>query len=484
MIACTPSPVNEKSNDQNENEQQPVDSSDNVNPQPEPEPEPVPDPFWDVIEIDTDGLVKTEFTEDKTNIPNPERGFYSPYGFSRATSSISKSQLEADRLQGRTVALYEFWLQDYMDKDIDDAYLENITKAFSVMREGGNKCAVRFGYTQRQNANPTDAPRSIVMRHIEQIAPIIKANSDVILCLQAGFIGAWGEWYYTTNFKFGPSKYEDYEDRREVVNALLDALPSNRQIEVRCPHYKIGLLGIEKTDTLTHETAYKDTPKARIGGHNDCFVATDNDQGTFQGKAMRTFWEGDTQYTIMGGETCATSNWSGCSNSLKQLGLQHWTYLNIGYHGGVLRGWRDEGCMPEIELRLGYRLVMHESYISDNITAGSNVRTVFKLSNDGWAAPINPRALEVIIVNKDSGEKTVIDVPASEVNPRFWLAGKKPQFEVDFTAPAAGSYTLYLNLPDPETTLHNDPRYSIRFANQNTWEAETGYNKITEFVVE
>ena len=42
----------------------------------------------------------------------------------------------------------------------------------------------------------------------------------------------------------------------------------------------------------------------------------------------------------------------------------------------------------------------------------------------------------------------------------------------------AGEYELYLNLPDPEVTLYNNPAYSIRLANENVWDETTGYNKL------
>ena len=49
---------------------------------------------------------------------------------------------------------------------------------------------------------------------------------------------------------------------------------------------------------------------------------------------------------------------------------------------------------------------------------------------------------------------------------------------------ASGEYKLYLNLPDPYESIHNDPRFSIRLANENVWEAETGYNYIATINVE
>jgi hypothetical protein len=43
---------------------------------------------------------------------------------------------------------------------------------------------------------------------------------------------------------------------------------------------------------------------------------------------------------------------------------------------------------------------------------------------------------------------------------------------------AVGSYTLWLALPDPTSTLNPRAEYSIRLANQGTWESSTGYNDL------
>ncbi len=48
----------------------------------------------------------------------------------------------------------------------------------------------------------------------------------------------------------------------------------------------------------------------------------------------------------------------------------------------------------------------------------------------------------------------------------------------------ADEYTLYLNLSDPEETLHDNPDFSIRLANEDMWEASMGYNKLGVITVE
>lgn len=42
----------------------------------------------------------------------------------------------------------------------------------------------------------------------------------------------------------------------------------------------------------------------------------------------------------------------------------------------------------------------------------------------------------------------------------------------------SGTYSLLLNLPDAYAGISNRPEYAVRFANQQVWEASTGYNNL------
>lgn len=47
--------------------------------------------------------------------------------------------------------------------------------------------------------------------------------------MHAGFIGVWGEWYYTAHYgNEGVLSEEDWARRRQVVSELLQALPVSR----------------------------------------------------------------------------------------------------------------------------------------------------------------------------------------------------------------------------------------------------------------
>jgi hypothetical protein len=71
-----------------------------------------------------------------------------------------------------------------------------------------------------------------------------------------------------------------------------------------------------------------------------------------------------------------------------------------------------------------------------------------------------------------------VDVPA---DPRRWGAGTTTSLSWKVAAPPVpGTYKLLLNLPDPR--LSTRPDYSIRLANNGTWQSATGYNDLGQNV--
>ena len=427
------------------------------------------------------GLSKIELKKSDENFANPERGFYRPVEIHSADAvAFYATTVTGLRKFGFSLMLLEFYLTDYMESDIEQAYLDKMRECFNNLREGGGKAIVRFAYKDSENDRPWDATEEWVMRHIEQVTPILQENEDVLLALQAGFVGVWGEWYYTTNFNMNPSSDASYEPRKRVLNALLKAVPKSRQIQLRTPEFKMKLMKVSLADTITRATAHGESDIARVGGHNDCFLASINDTGTFHGDTDRSLWKADTRYTIMGGESCNPSQYCACDNALKDLADYHWTYLNSAYHTSVLGRWRTEKCYDEVALRLGYRLSIDKAYISPKIAAGTESRLVLQILNEGFASPQNPREAELVITDK-SGKNTAVRL---DVDPRTWFAGTTTTLDITIPALSEGEYTLSLNLPDPQPTLRNNPFYSIQLANEGVWDENTGFNKITTINVQ
>ena len=442
--------------------------------------------------------ITISFTESDSIFPNPERGLFVQIYYTSAdlnshanAATINKNRNSAAKL---SLYLHSYYLTDYMESDIPQEFLDRLETNMNALREGGAKVVLRFSYKSSMDKKdqPWNASAEWIHKHIDQLTPYLQKNADVIYCVQCGWLGSWGEWYYVdSGFKFNPSKDDDFVPRWEVLNHMMRAVPESRQIALRIPAYKMRWLkmqGDTAMSPLTEAEAHNGSIKARICGHNDCFVSSSNDVGTYgmtYGTAKeRNFWAEDTKYTIMGGETCEKTKYSEGPNALKEMAKFHWSYLNRDYREAVTNMWRQDKTMDTILTRLGYRLVLEKAILTPKPKVGQEFKAYFVLRNVGFAAPNNKRDVELVFVDAASGKKYVY--PQTAADPRFWLPGEDHKFTLACTLNdmAPGQYKLYLNLPDPYPSIHDDPRFSIRLANENVWEEETGYNYLTTVNVE
>ena len=411
--------------------------------------------------------------------PNPERGFYAHREVQAEGTPLSVSDLESLRSASVTLVLRLYYLKSFRDRPLSDAQLALIQTDMDALREAGAKAILRFAYSQ----SPTqpDAPPDVVLGHIEQLVPIFEANADVIAVVQAGFIGAWGEWYYTDYFANpdNPSDIspEQQAARREVLLDLVDALPDDRFVQIRTPYYKRDLL--DRSAPISEDEAYGDSAWARIGHHNDCFLASPTDYGTFLSQADRDLVAADTRFSPSGGETCNVNPpRSECETALAELAAYRYSYLNKGYNTSVLGSWVRGGCMTEVRQRLGYRLALTTGRVTTTARPGTAFSLSLNVENRGWAAPYNPRPVEVVLRHTSTGDRYVARLAD---DPRFWGAGENVALTVEAGLPAdlpEGDYDVLLNLPDGRRSLYERPRFSVRLANEGVWEEATGYNDL------
>ena len=406
------------------------------------------------------------YEEASGDVVSPERGLYHAHEVHSGTEPISGASVKALRATGHTLWLLEFYLTDFMTSSISTAYLNKMEECFDAIREGGVKAIVRFAYRNNNNNANEDKDPEVhqALVHVEQVAPILRKNEDILFCLQAGFIGTWGEWYYTTHFA-------SMSARKQLTDALLEAVPASRQIQLRTPAFKMSMYNLALKDTITAKTAHDGSIVSRLAGHNDCFGADKNDEGTFADETARNFWKADTRYAIMGGETCKVSDYCLCPQTLKDLEDYHWTYLHDGYNMEVLSRWKTDGCFSEIQSKLGYRLVLSDVHY-EAIEAGKPCKVTIRLENKGYAAPMNPREAWLVWITPDGKvEKSFLGADA-----RTWQPGYNAV--VSYFTPSTDKGTLYLELPDP--LLSENPDYSMALANKNVFDAKTGYNKLFE----
>ncbi|GIJ48223.1 hypothetical protein Val02_51090 [Virgisporangium aliadipatigenens] len=415
------------------------------------------------------------YQADGTVFANPERGFY------HHTTDCDAADFNQATLTGyRTnenisLVMCIFYLASFKNSAISADALARFQRQADTVRAAGLKMIVRFAYTTSEAGD--DAPVSRVLQHLDQLAPYLRNNVDVIHVVQAGFVGAWGEWWYTQNFgNAGNVTQADWANRKAVVDKLLSVLPSQRMVQLRTPKFKRTLYG---TTPVSSGQAYGGSTLARVGHHNDCFLASADDFGTYENPSVEyPYLASDTQFVAMGGETCApNAPRSECATATQEMAQFHWNYLNADYRPEVLSSW--SGCIADVRRNLGHRFQLTTGTYPT--TASGTLAVRFAVRNVGYAAPFNPRGLELVLRNTSTG--TVYKRQLS-ADPRRWASGGTSTVDqtVSLSGVPAGSYRLLLNLPDGASSLASRPEYSLRLANTGVWEPATGFNDLQHTV--
>jgi hypothetical protein len=424
--------------------------------------------------------VTVNFQKDNSNFSNPERGYTLPQvSYSNEPKALESGKLEQAKDQGISIINRRYTMVSFRDRPIAQGYLDHIQADLDLVRRHGMKMVIRFSYTFNESGSHADAPMSRILSHVEQLRPILRRNADVIAYLEAGFIGRWGEWNKSSNGLGDESNPQNTAAQRQLVNALLEALPEERMVTIRYLNRKKAIIS---DDPLTAEQAYNGSAQARTGHMNDYFTIDD-----WSG-SDRNYLSQDTQYTIQGGEPIRLNGRrSQCPATLDELETFHWSTMNLP-GSAFSEVWRDGGCYDNIAKRLGYRFFLTRATLPSSVAPDETLSINLNMTNEGFANLYNPRDLELVLRHKDSGEETRLKVNSgTDVRKFLPAAGEIKDLTLSSSLPndlERGSYDLFLNLPDPSSSLEERAAYSIRLANSDTWESETGYNKLGSVNVE
>lgn len=196
-------------------------------------------------------------------LQNPDRGFrlelsayISPEGElwkskGEGGDALIQSALSIDYYMEEQPQLAQayVYLSEYREKDLDQKAFDAIQKYFDFLASKNLRILPRFAYHSSDNSQESPSAKQI-LRHIEQLKPLLKEYEDLIYVFQAGFIGAWGEWHTT------PLTQSDYKN---ILKAVVDAVPAGLQVQIRQGRYK----------NLLDED---DPRRARIAFHDDYLV--------------------------------------------------------------------------------------------------------------------------------------------------------------------------------------------------------------------
>lgn len=428
------------------------------------------------------------YTPDNTTVfKNPERGFTEE--LSRAVTAskpnVVKGQISSSWGQNEkmtlAVVLYNF--KNFKGQPLPEAVLNGFDEDMQELRNYGLKCVLRFAYTESQS-DKVDAVPDTVQLHLEQLKPHLEANADVIYVLEAGFIGSWGEWYYTKNY--GNESQHMNANRRRVIQSLFANAPSDRFILFRYPMIKAEYLN--DYTPLTAAEAFQNTQKARMGCHNDAFLNNWGNDGTYvswdesksDDPAVRQYVADETLYVPNGGETNVESSSTAekvYAKAPDEMSAYHWSFCGKSYATQVTNRWRSSGLFDTLNIHMGYRYNLLDAQFSDEAAPAGKMNVTIRVRNAGYAPIYNERTAYIVL---QSSTKTYKLPLASD--PRRWLPNGvitwiNEQVDIPSDVPE-GTYHLYLYMPDKYSSIAADPRYAVRFANVNVWDANTGYNDL------
>ncbi|HEY6531264.1 MAG TPA: DUF4832 domain-containing protein [Acidimicrobiales bacterium] len=426
-------------------------------------------------------LWERRFTPTLERFANPDRGFYrftqTSLGPGARHVPLDLEVMVRDRIEGRISVVFRYFYLDCYRRQatIEPADLDRLAGDLESARRAGVSLVVRFAYSETSGR---DAAVGRVVGHIRQLVPIVNAHADAVLALQAGFVGRWGEWYFTDHFassKRRPWMVSDKDTRRraQVLDALLEEAP-DLLLQVRYPAIARNLMvGL-------------DSWERRIGVHNDGFLASPDDLGTYRAADDREWLEAQSQHAPMGGETCALapprSDWDTAAEELQRF---HWTYLNADFETKVLQSWGPD-ALDEVDRRLGYRLRLESGVVrrlQGTEHADPSVRVDLALVNDGYAAPVKP--WEVHLVARQGGR---VETAPLDSDPRTWLPGRTVRLGAELRLRSSEPCDLALALVEPgcgPNGVGGGPEgdrssRSIRLAHDDGWDPESGWNRLVD----
>ena len=449
--------------------------------------------------------------DSRDGLANPERGWRFEIGVGRLAEDPVKFTHVTDQWpfprfvkDGVTVSQAYCYLTQFADGPVSDAKIAALEADFAKARRAGVKFLLRFAYefsdevSWRTKGAPT-AER--ILAHIKQLTPVVRRNSDVIYCLQTGWVGLWGEFHSSTH---GIEKNPAHV--AAIVKATLDMLPPDRTTMMRRIVYKENVLkslGAEGEVTATN--AWTQVPTARIGFFNDGTLANWWDGATFTEEPYadggnreyeRVHREG--LYTPVDGELFWTGQYShpvfaDGYRAIDRFSYQHYTTFSLVHGHSLLDpntkpwtidGWKVTPVTAEalkffgidfdpayfegvpyrtayefIRDHLGYRLAVKKVIQPDDVGQGGTVRLT--LHNYGFAPPVNPRWLHLAVSDGARSEEWNTGFDCRKLMP-----GVDIEVETRIPAVKMKGAKLALWLPDAAKSLRYRPEYAIRLATQ------------------
>lgn len=383
-----------------------------------------------------------------------------------------------------------------IDYDLDDTFFNGLRGTFENCRKNGCTIALRFRYDENGKSNPEPATFEQVKKHIIQIkeSGILEEYKDILMFVETGFVGAWGEQH--------SGKYTSLEYKAQLIDAMLEMVPDDIPITVRTPNIFAKWASIEMSE-IDSWVSEKGSDAARIGIFNDGYMGSDSDLGTYSNREKETTWiANQTTATYFGGEFSGNLEWAQKydtylpENAIPEMYKTHLSYINSNIYN-LYKDYKfnqqydndnvdnsayyGETVFKFIRDHLGYRFVLRNSDLSKSVEQGNILKLDFSVENTGFANPIRPQKAEIIL-EKD-GEYTLTEV---NIDTRQWQSCTVSDEMLEIKIPGyleVGKWNAYIRFSVGNQGIADGYKRSVRFANNDVWNASLGANYLGSFEV-
>ena len=120
------------------------------------------------------------------------------------------------------------------DIPIDDATLDAWRASLANVRANGALVTPRFAYDSEGISGCEPADFDAMLAHVRQIAGVLNEYADVVVSIECGMIGPWGEMH--------SSKYDNALYDTRILRTWLDELDTRIKVQVRSPKYLYRLV--------------------------------------------------------------------------------------------------------------------------------------------------------------------------------------------------------------------------------------------------
>jgi len=428
------------------------------------------------------------YSNNNDIIANPERGLqkYSSTNssdISDLVNTFSYNQLNQNTLinwrnsNEKITIVYRYFILP--SNDLSSVYLNNMQTDFNRIRNAGLKCIIRFAYTNDCNTgcdngtNPQQPSKSQILNHITQLSNIVNNNKDIIFSIQCGFIGTYGEWYYTGSSEFGHKSNissTQWQNRKDIINSMLFNFDENIPLQLRYANAKRQMYGNNIPTEFEQD---------RIGFYNDAFLNSYGDMGTYEvsnqftnpvGTSDYNFIANTSRYLPMTGETNGLNPpRTDGSNAEYELRLLHFTTLNRDYYIQNWNNWISTNNYNNIINNLGYRISLKSGLFE---LSQDSLKVTLEYRNGGYSNILNKRKIYFVLKNTQTSIKYSFSL---NEDCRYWFNDSEFTESINIENLPEGEYQTYLWLPD--INLLDREEYSIQLANNNMW--ENGYNNLS-----